>query len=151
MEIIQNPASHPPGVTRVGVGVIVVRGGRVLLGERRGSHGAGTWALPGGNLDFGESVEECARRELLEETGITLHSVRQAPYTVDHFPDHGRHYVTLFVEALGAMGEPALLEPEKCCGWSWFDWHDFPKPVFDPLATLRASGFVPQGVASGIA
>ena len=73
-------ALHVPR-TRVGVGVIVVRGGLVLLGQRLGSHGAGTWALPGGNLEFGESVEACARRELLEETGLHLTSVRPAPFS----------------------------------------------------------------------
>ncbi len=130
--------------TRVGVGVIVVRDGRVLLGQRIGSHGAGTWALPGGNLDHGESVEDCARRELLEETGLTMTGVRQAPYTVDHFADAGKHYVTLFVEAIGTDGEPEPLEPEKCAGWSWFRWAEFPEPIFAPLASLRASGYVPQ-------
>ena len=55
---------------RVGIGVIVMRNGLVLLGERIGAHGAGTWALPGGHLEFGESVEQCARREVWEETGL---------------------------------------------------------------------------------
>ena len=58
---------------RVGVGVIIVRDGNVLLGERAGSHGAGTWALPGGHLEFGETVADCARREVLEETGFPPH------------------------------------------------------------------------------
>ena len=131
--------------TRVGVGVIVCRGGRVLLGERRGSHGAGTWALPGGNLEFGESVDECARRELREETGLELTSIRQAQFTVDHFPSDAKHYVTLFVEALGVTGASQNLEPEKCCGWGWFDWHALPTPLFAPLATLHAQQFVPTG------
>lgn len=129
--------------TRVGVGVIVFRDGRVLLGERRGSHGAGTWALPGGNLEFGESVEDCARRELREETGLELTAVRQAQFTVDHFPHDAKHYVTLFVEALGVTGQPHNMEPEKCNGWAWFDWHAMPTPLFAPLATLRAQQFVP--------
>lgn len=47
----------------VGVAVIVKRGGKILLIKRQGSHGAGTWAPPGGHIDFGESVEETARRE----------------------------------------------------------------------------------------
>lgn len=129
--------------TRVGVGVIVCRSGRVLLGERCGSHGAGTWALPGGNLEFGESVDACARRELREETGLELTALRQAPFTVDHFPDDAKHYVTLFVEALGVTGEAQNLEPEKCRGWGWFDWYALPTPLFAPLATLRAQQFVP--------
>ena len=62
-------ASGNSPAVRVGVGVLVLREGRVLLGRRQGAHGAGTWALPGGHLEFGESVEACARRELLEETG----------------------------------------------------------------------------------
>lgn len=146
---METRAERPHGEaprTRVGVGVIVVRDGRVLLGERVGSHGAGTWALPGGNLEFGESAAACAHRELLEETGLTLTDVREAPYTVDHFADLDRHYVTLFVEALGVTGEPALLEPEKCRGWGWFAWHAFPHPLFAPLETLRRSGFVPASL-----
>ena len=76
----------PPKVG-VGVGVVVVadepRGDgegngnasneasvRVLVGRRRGSHGAGTWALPGGWLEVGEEFAVCGARELIEETGI---------------------------------------------------------------------------------
>ena len=47
-----------PKIPRVGVGVIVQRDGRILLGKRLGAHGEGTWALPGGHLEFGESVAE---------------------------------------------------------------------------------------------
>ncbi len=140
-------SSGPPPHTKVGVGVIVVREGRVLLGERRGSHGAGTWALPGGNLDFGESVAQCAARELQEETGLTLSDIRQAPFTENFFAESGRHYVTLFVEALGVTGIPALLEPEKCQGWAWFAWDDFPAPLFAPLASLRNAGYVPASIS----
>ena len=80
--------------TRVGVGVLIVRDGTVLLGVRRGSHGAGTWAPPGGHLEFGESVEACARREAAEETGLALGAVTEGPYTVDAFPDEGKHYAS---------------------------------------------------------
>jgi 8-oxo-dGTP diphosphatase len=132
-----------PNQTRVGVGVIVCRAGRVLLGLRRGSHGAGSWALPGGHLDFGEGVETCARRELLEETGLVAMTIRQAPFTVDSFPPEGKHYVTLFVEALDVTGEPENREPEKCVGWDWFRWDELPEPVFAPLQSLRALGFTP--------
>ncbi|HEU5357581.1 MAG TPA: NUDIX domain-containing protein, partial [Gemmatimonadales bacterium] len=48
---------------QLGVGVLILREGKLLLGQRRGSHGAGTWAPPGGHLDSGESVEQCACRE----------------------------------------------------------------------------------------
>jgi len=137
-----------PRQTRVGVGVLVFRGGRVLLGLRRGSHGAGTWAPPGGHLEFGETAEACARRELAEETGLAMGDAVPGPYTVDFFPDVGRHYVTLFVLAPGAAGEPRLLEPAKCAGWGWHDWDAPPAPLFAPLASLRARGFAP-GQAPG--
>ena len=134
--------------TRVGVGVLIVRGGAVLLGVRRGSHGAGTWAPPGGHLEFGESVEACARREAAEETGLALGAVVPGPYTVDAFPEEGKHYVTLFAVAEHAGGEPRALEPEKCAGWEWHDWRALPSPLFAPLASLVARGFVPPGAAA---
>ena len=67
---------------RVGVGVIILRNNRILLGERIGSHGANTWATPGGHLDVGESIEECARREVFEETGLVVESIRAGAYFV---------------------------------------------------------------------
>jgi 8-oxo-dGTP diphosphatase len=130
---------------RVGVGVFVLRDGLVLLGQRRGSHGAGTWALPGGHLEFGETVERCALREIHEETGLTVNVVARGPYTNDVFEDAGKHYVTVFVLAQAPHGEPELREPAKCTEWRWCRWSDLPTPLFAPLAALHASGYVPDG------
>ncbi|MEO7065274.1 MAG: NUDIX hydrolase [Rhodanobacter sp.] len=135
------------GSPLVGVGVIVVRNGLLLLGQRMGSHGAGTWALPGGHLEFGESVAQCAAREVREETGLELEVIRPGPYTNDVFASEGKHYVTLFVVAQSASGQPVVCEPDKCTGWQWFRWTELPTPLFQPLATLHASGFVPEYAA----
>lgn len=134
---------------RVGVGVIVVRDGQVLVGERLGAHGAHTWALPGGHLEFGEDVAACAARELAEETGLAIDpaTIGPGPYTSDLFAAEQRHYVTLFVVARLAPGgdEPRRLEPAKCAQWRWCRWQALPRPLFAPLATLVASGWVPPG------
>jgi 8-oxo-dGTP diphosphatase len=127
----------------VGVGVVIVRDGQVLLGKRMGSHGAGTWALPGGHLEFGETPEACARRETLEETGLRLRSVVPAAYTNDIMQAEGMHYVTLFVQAVPEPGEPQVLEPLKCEQWTWCDWSRLPSPLFLPLENLVAQGYVP--------
>jgi 8-oxo-dGTP diphosphatase len=132
-----------PNAPRVGVGVIVVRDKLVLLGERRSAHGLGTWAPPGGHLEFGESVEDCAKRETLEETGLILANVSQGPFTSDFFAAENKHYITLFVTSYAAVGEPKLLEPDKCSGWHWFDWGNLPRPLFRSLESLLAMGFSP--------
>lgn len=129
---------------RVGVGVIVVRDGLVLLGLRQGSHGAGTWALPGGHLEFGESVEQCAAREVREETGLDIRRAAQATYSSDLF--EGKHYVTLFVVADAPDGDPRVLEPDKCERWVWQRWSALPQPLFQPLASIHRAGYVPHGV-----
>jgi 8-oxo-dGTP diphosphatase len=54
---------------QVGIGVFLVKGGKILLGRRKGAHGEGEYALPGGHLELGETFEECALRELAEEAG----------------------------------------------------------------------------------
>lgn len=139
-----NRAIHdhtPP--PRVGVGVLVVRDGRVLLGERRGAHGAGSWALPGGHLEHGETVEACALRELAEETGLTGGGLSRGPWVSDVFAAEGLHYVTLFIVVRDPLGDVVLCEPTKCAQWAWFPWDAFPAPLFAPLATLRRTGFRP--------
>ena len=60
--------------------------GKILLGQRKNAHGEGTWAFPGGHLEFGESLEACAAREVLEETGLVLNDVRKYGFADDIFP-----------------------------------------------------------------
>ncbi len=139
-------ASHPE--PRVGVGVLVLRDGQVLLGRRLGSHGAGTWSAPGGRLEFGESIEACARRELEEETGLELGPAEVGPYTNDVFVEERQHFVTLLVIARNTRGTPQNREPHKCEGWRWFRWTALPSPLFTPLATLVAQSYAPDGEAA---
>ena len=128
-------------IPKVGVGVLVVENGRILLGRRRGALGAGTWAAPGGKLEFGETVEACAKRELLEETSLQLEHHRFGPYTNDIFEDEGEHYVTVFIIALKVSGHVKLREPDKCEGWKWFEVSALPSPLYMPLQALRNQGF----------
>ena len=121
---------------RVGVAAVILREGRVLLGERIGSHGAHTWATPGGHLELGESIEECAKRETLEETGLSVDSFTKLGFTNDVFEKEGKHYVTLFVVASCSSGEPEVKEPDKCKQWQWFELDQLPEPLFLPLTNL---------------
>jgi 8-oxo-dGTP diphosphatase len=59
-----------PDAPRVGVGIVLLRGDEVLLVKRARPPGAGQWSLPGGAQELGETAEECAKRELFEETGL---------------------------------------------------------------------------------
>ena len=136
-------SSHP----FVGVGAFVIREGKVLLGMRLGSHGARSWGLPGGHLEFGETIEACARREVAEECGLELGVVTHGPYASNIFQEVDRHYITLFVIAQSERGVPQRLEPAKCAEWRWFNWKELPEPLFAPLESLRRTGFDPlQGM-----
>lgn len=123
---------------RIGVGVLIFRDGKILLGRRLGSHGEGDWSAPGGHLEFGETPQQCAAREVREETGLILGTTTQGPFTNDFFHAEQKHYVTLFVLAYAASGTPQRCEPEKCAGWQWFDPADLPQPLFAPLRSLLA-------------
>ena len=128
----------------VGVGVLIFRNGQILLGKRKGSHGAATWAPPGGHLDAGEAFEACAIRETAEETGLVIDQLRHADFTSNIFADENKHFVTLFVEAQQVEGDPEVLEPSKCEVWQWFDWDDLPQPLFAAFKSLLEQGFQPS-------
>lgn len=116
----------------VGVGVIVRKDGDILQIQRQGSHGAGSWSVPGGHIDFGESVEQCAAREVMEETGVTIKNPRFLGYTNDIFEVEGKHYVTLWVEADYDSGEPVITSPRETAFVGWI-----------PVTQLREPRFVP--------
>ncbi|KAJ6052111.1 uncharacterized protein N7446_006753 [Penicillium canescens] len=129
---------------RVGVGVFVLNShGKFVIGKRQGSVGAGTWALPGGHLEFGESFETCAEREVLEETGMKISDVRFLTAVNSVMGDENKHYVTIFMGArVHGSEEPKILEPEKCEAWEWISWDEMKAGVgegwnlFMPLSEL---------------
>ncbi|XP_058091718.1 nudix hydrolase 1 isoform X2 [Magnolia sinica] len=134
-------------VPRVAVVAFVVKGEFVLLGKRLSSMGHSTFALPGGHLEFGESFEECAAREVKEETGLDIEKIEFLTVTNNVFLDQPKpaHYVTVFMRSVLAdpTQVPKNIEPEKCEGWDWYDWKNLPNPLFAPLEKMVRSGFNP--------
>ncbi len=114
---------------RVGIAIMIFKGNKVLLGKRKGSHGAGEYAFPGGHLEYMESFKECVLRELAEECGIEVGEVQflllanMKKYTP-------KHYCHIGVTAEWKSGEPQVLEPEKVERWDWYDLDNLPTPLF---------------------
>ena len=115
----------------VGVGVIIIKDGKILLAERKGSHGQNTWASAGGHLEFGETLEECARREVLEEFGI--HVERMTFLCVSNIIAYDRHYVDF--EFLGdiSIQIPKIQEQDFFTNLQWFSLSELPNPLFEPV------------------
>lgn len=126
--------NHP----RVGLGVLVLKGDRILLGRRKGSHGAGQYASPGGHLEHLEGFEACCRREVMEETGLEIKNVRflRVMNVMEYAP---RHYVDLSFVAEWASGEPEVREPNKVESWDWYPLDALPSPLFATMPSTLAA------------
>lgn len=131
---------------KVGLAVIVIKDNMILLGKRMGSHGAGTWSLPGGHLEWNDALEDCAARETREETGIEIKNPEFFAITNDMMNVEDRHYITIFMKATDFSGEPAICEPEKCAEWRWCYLDNLPEPLFSPLGNLIKGKLYPTNL-----
>ena len=133
-----------PSHVRVGVGVLVkdpLNPRNVFAGTRKGSHGAGSLALPGGHLEMYESWEDCAAREVEEEMGLQLINVTFGHVTNDPMPLEGKHYITIFMMAEFADPNalPRNCEPHKCEGWKSFSWNEL-REIHDAYSKKKEDG-----------
>ncbi|MEV7197723.1 NUDIX domain-containing protein [Streptomyces sp. NPDC093510] len=109
---------------------------RVLLGLRTCTFGAGTWGLPGGHLEVGESLQGAARRELHEETGLWALNLRVACVTD---PDPAaNHHMQVGVEVVDYTGTVQVREPDRCVSWEFWPLESLPQLLFvGSAAVLR--------------
>ena len=133
-----NKESHESIRPKVGIGIMILKSGQVLLGKRRGSHGEGEYAFPGGHLEYMESFRDCAQREIAEECGIKVKNIRfQLLSNVMSYAP--KHYVHIGLIADWQKGIPEVLEPDKLESWGWYDLDKLPKPLFEPCKTAISS------------
>ena len=129
---------------KIGIGVFIFKDGKFLMAKRMGSHGEGSWSVPGGHLEFGESFEDTAQREVLEETSLRIKNLRFGAVTNDYFKDEGKHYVTIWMLSDYESGEAKILEPNKCTDQKWVDFETLPAPLFLPWKQLLDSPFIEE-------
>ena len=123
-------------ITKVGIGIAVFKHDAVLLGKRKGSHGAGQWAFPGGHLEYGESFEATARRELAEEVGSMTIKDLQVVSVINLVEYMPKHYVDIGMACEWVAGDPVVMEPDKCESWEWIKLGDILVPGFPAFSTV---------------
>ena len=124
----------------VGFGVMILKGRKVLLGRRHEDPekadselaGQGTWTMPGGKLDFGETFEQGAYREVLEETSLRIKKSKLKLISVANDKIEAAHFITLGFLSRDFAGEPKTMEPDEITEWQWFSLNKLPKPLFFP-------------------
>ena len=114
----------------IGCEIFLKQENSFLFGKRKNCYGEGTWGLPGGHLEQGESLVECAKRELKEELGIDGVKFKLITIT-DNIDDRG-HYVHASFLLEKFVGEIKCMEPHLCYEWRFFDLDNLPQEIFKP-------------------
>lgn len=127
--------TNPLFQTKIGIGVIIKnQKNQILLIQRKGAHGAGEWAFPGGKLDFGEKIIDCAKREVFEEIGLKLDKIKIITVNEDfeYIKSHNTHWITIACQTQISGQIPTIKEPEKVSQIKWFGLDKLPTPIFPP-------------------
>jgi len=129
----------------IGVAVIVLNGKKVLMCERYAPDKESTWwSFPGGRMEFGESFENTAIREIKEETDLNIKITNKNPVaTTNEIISKDKHHITLFLEAVSISGELKIIEPDKFIKFEWFEWNNLPQPLSPQAQNLIKTGYNP--------
>lgn len=126
-----------------GVHIVCERNGQILLMRRAGTgFFDGLYSLPGGHVEPGESALAAARRELREETGLSVDGPDLVWLGVVHrLSDTNR--IDFFLRARHWRGEPAILEPDKCDRLEWCAADALPAATVDYVRAALHAGAGP--------
>jgi len=116
----------------VGVIVLIEKDGKILLIKRKKTIGRGAWCLPGGKLEMNESLENCTKREVREETRLSVDNLELISITND--VAYGLHYVTIAFKA-NKIESQVKITDEKVEEIKWFDLGNLPEHLY--IATKK--------------
>lgn len=124
-------------VIKVGLGIIIKNGNKILLGHRcnnykdtGGIYEPDTWTIPGGKLEYNETMFDGAIREVKEETNLDVTNLEIFGATDDFQPN--KHFVTIQLIANSFSGELKNMEPTVHSEWKWFDVNNLPEKLYSP-------------------
>lgn len=103
---------------KVGVGVMLISKGKILLFKRKNKLGRNLWAWPGGHLNYGETIHECAKREVMEETGISLKDNDLFYLCTSSIIEYGQHYID--IEFVANTEERKIKPNSEFSSYGWF-------------------------------
>lgn len=124
-----------------GCGVLIIdNNNRLLMGRRNDDplladselREEGTWTLPGGNIEYGETFEEAGVREIKEECDLDVKAEDIEVICVQTDKNEHAHYVSVGMKCKKYSGEIKAMEPDEITTWAWFDLNDLPKNIFSP-------------------
>ncbi|MEK9143881.1 MAG: NUDIX domain-containing protein [Patescibacteria group bacterium] len=132
---VKDVVNHPPsvvvrnnmhrGIDYIGVGVgaaIFNSEGKLFLTLRgkKAKNERGAWEIPGGSVEFGETLEDAIIREIKEEHKIDIKVIELLDVCSHIIPDEHQHWVSPTYMCKITRGEPTIVEPEKCDAIGWF-------------------------------
>jgi 8-oxo-dGTP diphosphatase len=136
-----NAGAEMRGIDYIGVGVgaaLFDAEGKIFLTLRGpdAKNERGRWEIPGGSVEFGETLEAALAREMMEEYGVEI-AVHGLLGIFDHIlPDEGQHWVSPTYMCAITAGIPMIREPAKCAAIGWFTLDE---AALLPLSTITAN------------
>lgn len=128
----------------VGFGVLILKDNKVLLGKRHDDaqkadselHGEGTWTMPGGKMEFGETFEQSVARDVQEETNLIIDQENLKLISIANDRVEDAHFVTIGFLCQDFKGEAKIMEPDEITEWQWFEIDNLPEQLFFPSAEI---------------
>lgn len=124
----------------IGIVALVIENDRVLISERHAGKCQGTYAGPGGHLEWMETFVDGALRELFEETDLVGDPGSCEVVGVDQgfAPEEDHCWVVVFVRVHHYTGDPKCMEPDKQGPLEWYPINNLPDNTLEPLKRICA-------------
>jgi ADP-ribose pyrophosphatase YjhB (NUDIX family) len=125
----------------VGVGAVILNDkSEILLLLRNKNPESNHWSIPGGSVEFYETIEDAVMREILEETSVKIELVKLLGVTNHIVVNEGAHWIAPTFLAKIIEGTPINVETQKHADLKWFSLNDLPENI--TITTLKALEFL---------